>query len=175
MPRIKSYTVAFKLSALDYFDNNANGNVSQTASEFGVDRKRIREWRENRNTLLRHQAGKEKKKRKLHGGRDVRSEEVDEGVLEYLDQERAEGRVVRNKDLQRGALELAGGLDIDEFVASPMWLKRCKQRHAVSTRRGTNTNQTYPLFKVNRDTVRPTAAPLQTRKGCDDIRLPKLF
>ena len=106
--------------------------VSQTAREFGVDRKRIREWRENRDALLLHETGQEKKKRKLHRGPAIRSEEVDLGVLEFLDQERTEGRVVRNKDLKRKALQIAGGLQLDGFAASPMWLKRLKKRHGVS-------------------------------------------
>lgn len=160
MPRNKSYTVEYKLSALRYLDNDANGSVSQTAREFGVDRKRIREWRENRDALLLHETGQEKKKRKLHRGRAIRSDEVDLGVLEFLDQERTEGRVVRNKDLMRKAMQIAGGLELDGFSASAMWLKRWKKRHGVSSRRGTSTNQKVPadfeqqLFDFRRAVLR---------------------
>ena len=60
MPQNRSYTVEFKLAALDFLDHVAGGNVSQTAEEFGVDRKRIREWRENRDSLMQHQTRAEK-------------------------------------------------------------------------------------------------------------------
>ncbi|KAL8593325.1 hypothetical protein ACOMHN_009978 [Nucella lapillus] len=144
MPRRQSYTVEFKLATLDYLEHFANGNVSQTAEEFGIDRKMIREWRTNRNSLIQHDRGTEKKKRKLHRGRYILSQEVDQAVLDYLNNEQAEGRVVRNKDLQRKAMELAGAQQLQGFRASPMWVKRWKKRHGVSTRRGTCTNQRVP-------------------------------
>ena len=42
---------------------------------------------------------KREAQRKLSPGRAVRSEQLDQGVMRYLEEERAEGRVVRNKDL----------------------------------------------------------------------------
>ncbi|KAL8571450.1 hypothetical protein ACOMHN_009382 [Nucella lapillus] len=144
MPQRQSYTVEFKLATLDYLEHFANGNGSQTAEEFGIDRKMIREWRTNRDSLIQHDRGTEKKKRKLHRRRYILSQEVDQAVLDYLNNERAEGRVVRNKDLQRKAMELAGAQQLQGFRASPMWVKRWKKRYRVSTRRGTCTNQRVP-------------------------------
>ncbi|KAL8563469.1 hypothetical protein ACOMHN_011948 [Nucella lapillus] len=115
MPKRQSYTVSFKLQALQYLDNEVGGNVSECAREFSVDRKRIREWSENR-ARLEQQYGKNKQKRKLSKGPAVRSEHVDQGVLRYLEDERSEGRVVRNKDLKRKAMELAGGFNVDDEV-----------------------------------------------------------
>lgn len=54
-----------------------------------------------RQQLLEHQTGKEKFKRKLHLEREVFCPEDDIAVLEYLETERSEGRVVRNKDIQK--------------------------------------------------------------------------
>ncbi|KAK7097631.1 hypothetical protein V1264_004579 [Littorina saxatilis] len=161
MPRRQSYTVEFKLATLDYLEHFANGNVSQTAEEFGIDRKMIREWRTNRDRFIQHDRGTEKKKRKLHPGRHILSQEVDQAVLDYLNNERAEGRVVRNKDLQRKAMELAGAEQLQGFRASPMWVKRWKKRHGVCTRRGTCTNQRVPadygdqLLAFRRSVLRP--------------------
>ena len=90
---------------------------------------------------MQHQAGSSKLKRKLHHGPELLSEDLDVSVLGYLDAERSEGRVVRNKDLMRRALELAGGLQLENFAASPMWLKRWKIRHDVSTRCSTSTQK----------------------------------
>ena len=66
MPKRKSYTVEFRLTDLEHVDRH--GNVSATAEEFGVDRKQIRMWRANRDVLLQHETGKEKRKLKLHPG-----------------------------------------------------------------------------------------------------------
>ena len=50
MSRKRSYTVKFKLSAIEW--HNAKGtNVTKTAQEFGVDRKRIRDWLSSEDTL----------------------------------------------------------------------------------------------------------------------------
>ena len=53
MPKRKSYTVEFRLTALEHVDRH--GNVSATAEEFGVDRRQIRMWRANRDVLLQHE------------------------------------------------------------------------------------------------------------------------
>ncbi|KAL8625059.1 hypothetical protein ACOMHN_012068 [Nucella lapillus] len=144
MPKRQSYTVSFKLQALQYLDNEAGGNVSECAREFSVDRKRIREWSENRDRLEQQYGKKRRKKRKLWKEPAVRSEHVDQGVLRYLEDERSEGRVVRNKDLKRKAMELAGAFNVVGFSASDMWLSRWKQRHFVSCRQGTNSSQKVP-------------------------------
>ena len=115
-----------------------------TAKEFGVDRRWIREWREERYMLQQNMIGEKKTKRKLHQGREVRSIEIDQAVLLFLDEERAEGRVVRNKDLRQKANEIAGGLGLQDFSASQMWLKRWEQRHSVCTRKSTHTSQKVP-------------------------------
>ena len=80
MPKHKSCNVSSKLEALRYLDTEAAGNVTECAKEFSVDRKRIREWTDNRE-ILEQQYGKEKLKRKLSPGRAVRSEELDQGVM----------------------------------------------------------------------------------------------
>ncbi|KAL8568248.1 hypothetical protein ACOMHN_027771 [Nucella lapillus] len=116
MPKRQSYTVSFKLQALQYLDNEAGGNVSECAREFSVDRKRIREWSESRDRLEQQYGKKNKQKRKLSKGPAVISEHVDQGVLRYLEDERSEGRVVRNKDLKRKAMELAGAFNVDDKV-----------------------------------------------------------
>ena len=51
---------------------------------------------------------KGERKKKIHPGKHVVSEELDMAVLEFLEEEQAAGRVVRNKDLSTRALETAG-------------------------------------------------------------------
>ena len=43
MPKNRSYTVTFKLQVIQWHRQNG-GNVSETARNFNVDRKRVREW-----------------------------------------------------------------------------------------------------------------------------------
>ena len=50
--------------------------------------------------------------------------QLDQAVFQFLEEEQAEGRVVRNKDLQRKAIQLAGAFNVQGFAASHMWLKR---------------------------------------------------
>ena len=51
-----SYTVEFKLQVLDWYHNNGK-NKNAAAKQFGVDRKRIRDWEMNEQ-LLREQTAK---------------------------------------------------------------------------------------------------------------------
>ena len=66
MPRRKSYSVKFKLSALQFL---RNPNVSETAKEFGVDRKQVRQWNEMRHVLIQNQTGKQKEKKNKDSSR----------------------------------------------------------------------------------------------------------
>ena len=111
-----------KLSALEHLDRH--GNVSATAEEFGEDRKQIRMWRANRDVLLQHEPGREKRTLKLHPGRAVKSEELEVRLFEFLQEERSEGRVVRKKDVQRNAREIRAGVNLQDFDASNMCLQR---------------------------------------------------
>ena len=88
--------------------------------------------------------GKNKFKSKFHPGRDIASQQVDQGCLEFLENERSEGRVVRNKDLKGKAREIAGALRIEDFNASNGWMARWKVRNRISMRRGTQFTQRIP-------------------------------
>ena len=122
-----SYTVQFKVSVVDW--HNANGaNLSKTSREFEIDRKRIREWIANYDTLRLNCHGRGKRKRCLHDGAAVFSEELDRALYTYLEETVSDGLSLSNKELQKRAKEIAGGMDIGEFKASHMWLARWKKR-----------------------------------------------
>ena len=74
----------------------------------------------------------------------IASNELDVAVFQFLEEERSEGRYVRNCDLQQKAMEMAAGLNLPSFKASNMWLSRWKKRWNVGRRRGTNTSQREP-------------------------------
>ena len=88
-----------------YHENGENKHAA--SREFGIDRKRVREWLDKEGSLLSNRVGSEKKKRKLNAGRDPLSVELDHAVLEYLLEERAAGRPVSNGDISAKAIELA--------------------------------------------------------------------
>lgn len=143
MPKRHAYSVDFKLKAIRFL-RSKGGNVSLTAKEFKVDRKRIREWRRKYVQLLLQGEGKTKTKRKLHHGRQPYSEQVDNAVFEFLEEERASGHAVSNEALSRFARNYANRHDLHDFKASSGWLKRWKMRFNVGIRRGTNASQFVP-------------------------------
>lgn len=67
--KLKSYTIEFKVEALEWHRINGE-NVSLTANQFSVDRKRVREWNAKYDQLAGQCHGKQKKKRKIHRGKN---------------------------------------------------------------------------------------------------------
>ena len=119
MPKKRSYSVEYKVRALDWYHENGE-NKHKTAKEFDVDPKRIREWTDQEDRLRGLMGtGKGRKICNLHQGAEF-SIELDMLILDYLMDEREEGKVVTNDMLKMKALEVAPGIeDIpDDFVAS---------------------------------------------------------
>ena len=75
--KLKSYTVAFKIEVVEWYRSEGMQNVTQTAKKFGVDRKRVREWNGKYDALLDVNVGDGKKKRKIHKGGSIFSQQVD--------------------------------------------------------------------------------------------------
>ena len=111
---MKQYTVEEKILVVNW--HRANGNsVSKTSREFSVDRKRVREWNNSYETLQLNNVGADKKRRKLHDGRELISAEVDIAIFEFLVDERSEGRTVSSEMLMKKACEVAARLDVANF------------------------------------------------------------
>ena len=141
---INSYTVEFKILVVDWLRRN-DRNVSKTAREFEIDRKRVREWDNNYAKLLENKTGQSAKKRKIGCGRKPLSFDLDVKLFEFLEEERSEGRPVSNEILRLRALQIAGGLQIERtFTASAGWIARWKERFGVGIRCGTNSSQYVP-------------------------------
>lgn len=142
--KLKSYTVSFKVEVVEWYRREGMQNVTKTATKFGVDRKRVREWNEKYDALLDANIGSGKKKRKLHGGAPIFSAHVDSEIFDYLELQRSEGMAVLNKDLREKALEVAESIGLHGFLASAMWLRGWKKRWNVGYRRRTNVSQKVP-------------------------------
>ena len=144
MPKKKSYTVKYKVAVLDWYHTNGN-NKRKAAREFGVDPKRIREWVDREDDLRAASCStKGKSMRKLHPGAEY-CVELDNLVLDYLIEERAEGLEATNKMLQEKARELAPGIDgvPPEFCASDGWLRNWKKRVYVGKRNAFQSHCDY--------------------------------
>ena len=87
MPR--SFTVEYKLSVLKWHHQNGE-QKKKTARKFGLSPKRVREWLASE-VKMQTLKGSSKKARKLGCGRQPLSPAVDEGVLDFLLEERAVG------------------------------------------------------------------------------------
>ena len=66
-------------------------------------------------------------------------------MLNFLLDERGDGRCVSNADLQAKAVSIARNIEgFEDFKASNGWLTRWKRRNQVGIRRGTNESQKLP-------------------------------
>jgi transposase-like protein len=114
--RRHSNDVSFKLLIVQWHRRNRK-NVSKTAREFDIDRKRARGWDSRYECLLEHNVGKEKKRIRIGSGRPPHSINLDQKLFIFLEEERAEGRPVSNKCLKAMSLQLAGGLIFSQKAA----------------------------------------------------------
>ena len=142
MPR-GSYTVETKLSVIRWHKDNQS-SINNTSKHFDIDRKRVREWLLKEPELQANSVGAQKKKKRLSEG-TPRSLELDDQVLDYLLDERADGMSVSNTQLMKKAAAIASTMaDMGDFKASSGWLNRWKKRNRISLRRGTNESQKIP-------------------------------
>ena len=74
-------------------------------------------------------------------GGEIVSQELDVAVFQYLEEDRAEGRCVRNQDLQEKALELADTHSLDDLKATNQWVCCWKKRWNIGFRRGRSCAQ----------------------------------
>ncbi|KAH7978186.1 hypothetical protein HPB49_004754 [Dermacentor silvarum] len=77
-----------------------------------VDRKEVRQWNSTYKTLLHQYHRKGKFRCSMNNGRPVSSEEVDDGLLQFLEEERAAGKAVSNHLLEEKELKLASGSEV---------------------------------------------------------------
>ena len=162
----RSFTIETKLEAIKKVEVERK-SIRAVAREYDVQPCRIREWIRKRVDLQAHSVGARKQTRKIGAGRQPMSTQLDEALLEFLDEERAKGRCVRNKDLSQKALALAREMDNirDNFKASPMFIKRWKKRNNVTMRAGTNTSQKVPAdYALQIQNFRTNIVQIRNRK-----------
>lgn len=133
----RSYTLQYKLYVVKWLEERGS-SLRQAAKHFGITRRVIRTWLEQRDQLREALDLNDPNKRKLHSGRPPVSQELDKRVLEYLVNQRSGQASVSDSELRSKALEVGYHLGLDGFKANLSWLKRWKQRCGVDYQNGTN-------------------------------------
>ena len=96
----------------------------------------------------------------------IASDDLDVAVFQYLEEERSEGRCVRNCDLQEKARDVAASLNLPTFKASPQWMARWKSKWNVGRHRGTIASQKVPIdYREQLQQFRKSC--LRLRTNCD--------
>ena len=126
-----SYTVDFKLSVVEWV-NNGGKSLREASKQFGIDRKCIRQWVREKAVLGSARLRQGPRTRKLHGGRAPLSQDLDKLVLGFLLERRRRGRHVRDHEIKQEALHASRLLGLEDFKASPSWLKGWKLRNGIS-------------------------------------------
>ena len=133
----RSYTLQYKLDVVKWLEDHGS-SLRQAAKHFGITRRVIRTWFEQKDQLRQAMDLNDPNKRKLHSGRPPASQELDKRVLEYLVKQRSTQASVSDYELRNKALEVGYQLGLTGFKANISWLKRWRQRCGVDYQNGTN-------------------------------------
>ena len=132
------FDAAFKLKVLDYAAQHFN---KVAARIHGVDEKRVREWKKQREALEKLPA---KKKRLDGAGRKAALPDIEDMLILWID----ENLYVTCSATQRRAVELAQEQGNEEFLASRGWLQKSFKHHCLSIRWRTTVSQRLPADVV---------------------------
>ena len=152
--KINTYSLELKKQAVDYAKCHSNRDA---ARKYGVDEKRIREWRSKYQEIATKslEKGGSKRKKLDGGGRKITNEELEAEVLEWIHERRAGMLRVSRKLIMKKA-KIIHDQSTDEpaekekFVASRGWLEKFMKRNGLSLRRRTTTAQKNPSAMVDK-------------------------
>ena len=135
----KSYDVRFKLRAVEVAKKKS---IASTSREFGVDRKRIREWMKQEHELTKmKKEGRSKSKRLKGAGRRPHDEDMEESLFDWIIDLRQRNLRVSRVMILRQARVLSTN---DSFKGSIGWLNGFLKRKGLSLRRKTTVCQNPP-------------------------------
>ncbi|XP_072048128.1 uncharacterized protein [Amphiura filiformis] len=132
--RLKSYTIEFKLQAVDYAKDHS---VAATAKAFGVDNKQVRYWRQQEEKL-RSTSGTGK--RILKGqGRPFEYPQIDTELASWVIERKSQGFNITAKALRWKGKQVHMQKGDVNFAASQGWLNSfCRRHNVVLTKRKHN-------------------------------------
>lgn len=131
----KAYSIAFKLKVVEFAKSQGK---HKAAKAFNVDRKRVREWSQNEDTL---KTLTKSRKRSSGGGRPVRYMDIENEALTWFSKQREAGIRVTGNALKQEALRLHKERGSQSFRASQGWFRRFKKRHNITFKRTTHVSQ----------------------------------
>ena len=138
--KLKSYSISFKVKVIEFAKANNNHKAAAT---FGVDRKRVIEWRKNEEKLKSCESIITTKR--LPGaGRKLEYADIDNQILDWIQQRRQLGGRVTGLAVKREALRLHQQNGNQQFKASYGWLRRFMKRHRITFRAATHIAQKLP-------------------------------
>ena len=129
----RSYTLQYKLDVVKWLEQHGS-SLRQASKHFGITRRVIRTWFDQKKQLREALDLNDPNKRKLHSGRPPASEELDKRVLEFLTKQRERGVCVSDSELRSKALDVGYQLSLAGFKANLSWKQRC----GVEFQNGTN-------------------------------------
>ena len=141
--KLKNYSLKFKLDAISFAAIHGNHAAEK---KYNVDRKRIREWREKKESIEKTVKSKKAKgcqrKRVEGGGRKPFSEKLEGTVFEWVHERRSKGLRVSRKLIMKKAEVLyddmmKNGEPDEPFKASTGWFRGFMKHYGLSLRQKT--------------------------------------
>ena len=154
--KLKHYSLKFKLDAISFAAIHGNHAAEK---KYNVDRKRILEWQEKKESIEKTVKSKKTKgcqrKRVEGGGRKPFSEKLDETVLEWVHERQSKGLRVSRKLIMKKVEVLyddmvKNGEPNKPFKASNGWLRGFMKRYGLSLRQKTFMAQKDPDHLINK-------------------------
>jgi hypothetical protein len=159
----KTYTNAFKLKVIDVAEVKGKHHAAKL---FGVDRKRVREWCQLKNTLIN---APKSQKRAPGAGRPIKYKDIENSLLQWFQDRRAAGVRVTGKSLKYEAMRLHKLNGNQSFKASQGWFAKFKKRHDITFRRTTHVSQHAEEITSNRvDSFLRFVLRMRTLRQYDD-------
>ena len=150
-----SYTTAFKLKAVEFAEEKGNRAAER---EFSVSEKVIRDWRKQKEVLL-----KLPKTKRACRGREAFYPRMEKELAEWVINQRISGRIVTILHIRLQALKMRPD---SFFKVSNGWTHRFMQRHGLCIRQKTKIAQKLPNHLEEKITEFHKFI-LKQRKQCD--------
>ena len=139
----------FKKQILKVLDEN-NGNISATAKACSVDRKNVRRWKEQRNSIEKEVVSRSAKSRFKRRIRTFKAKFplLEDVIVDFVKEVRGKRQTVTGNMIRRKALTVFPNIYPDpsvHFTASNGWLRRMLNRNNLKYRRVTSVGQKIPV------------------------------
>jgi hypothetical protein len=135
--RRMAYSMKTKQTVILYAEIHGNRPAQR---EYNIDEATIRQWRQQRDRIFTSNSSR----KTFRGPKTGANVEVEERVVNFIKEKRAQALPVTRRMLQSKALEAAADLGISDFKASHGWCTRFMKRHGFSLRRRTSVCQKLP-------------------------------